>query len=115
MLQPLFSCINSWIDAPLRVITRAILILISAYIYQSFVWTEVLLYGFQTVYPPYLAKPISRIHGVLSSVVTFVFRVIAVEVIYCRWFILLGIINVVDLLAQQCAKPNEVFSELTIC
>lgn len=80
MLRSLFYFISSCIDAPLRVITRGILILISAYIYQSFVWTEVLLYAFQTIYPPYFAKPVARIHGVISNVVTLVFAVIALEV-----------------------------------
>ncbi|CAG9134381.1 unnamed protein product [Plutella xylostella] len=89
--KSLLHSVSSIVDYPLRVITRTILLLICDYIYHSFVVSELLVYWYQSVYPPYLAKPISVVQDVVATIVGFQFSIIAIQTAmlngFMRWLL----------------------------
>ncbi|XP_063824144.1 fatty-acid amide hydrolase 2-B-like [Ostrinia nubilalis] len=79
MIRFLNNLFNSCFNAGVKVCTRAVLIVISAVIYQLFVIVEVFLNSYHLVYPPYLEKPIMEIQNFISKVFGFIMRVVATE------------------------------------
>lgn len=75
-----FSCVN----ASVNVISRIVLIIMTAMLYQSFVLIEVFLNSYNLVYPPYLSKTVSKMHQIVSTIAMFTVKIAALHVgIFC--------------------------------
>lgn len=72
------SCFNAFVNF----FTRLVLILLTAWVYHGFVLAEVFLNSYKLVYPPYLAKPIANVLSVVSDVVSYFIRILAIQVSY---------------------------------
>lgn len=70
-------------NATVNFFTRLVLILLTAWVYHGFVIAEVFLNSYKLVYPPYLAKPISKFLSAFGYVVGSLLRIFAIQVIFC--------------------------------
>lgn len=72
---------TTFTNASVNICTRAFLLVLSACVYQSFVFSEIFLNSYNLVYPPYLAKPIGKGQYFVSSVVGGGVTVVATKVL----------------------------------
>ncbi|XP_053603765.1 fatty-acid amide hydrolase 2-B-like isoform X1 [Plodia interpunctella] len=99
MFNIFLNIFNSCFNASVNVFTRAVLIIISASIYQAFVLIEVFLNSYNLLYPPYLSKPVVKIKNVGSTVVGFAVKIIAFETAMMNGFMRRFLRFLVSLLA----------------
>lgn len=76
-MPSLFNICISCFNAGINVITRAILIVFSASIYQGFVICECFMYSYQQVYPPYFEVRVAKGQRYVSKTVGYVIKVVA--------------------------------------
>lgn len=84
MIASLFSICISCFNAGINVATRAVLIVLSASIYQGFVIVECFLYSYKQVYPPYFEARVANLQRHVSIIVSYVVKIVA-KVIFIKF------------------------------
>lgn len=82
MIGTFFNMCSSCVNTSLNIVTRCVLIVLSASIYQGFVLGEVFLNSYNLVYPPYLEGPLATCQCCVVGVGGYVLRIIAIKVIF---------------------------------